>query len=290
MGIQERIKQATCRVDSGGDQLGSSFWVEEGVLLTAAHVTEVAQRGSVKVRTIHGAEIEAEVVYQDGNTEDSPGSDIAVLETDEMPDEGATLPINPDIPSIGTEVVWSGYARLIGESKIDRQRFGWGRVASEQYGEGNSTFFEVDGLFNPSHSGGPVVDTQSGEVVGVVSASAGGFERLEEEWEERIGMLQELFSLQQGSSGMLFRTYTYEEPEKALHDKAIFERLGLSVEMETNNDGDMQLQINTEEIPVAASQVQAELAKLLLDTAQATFQMGVGIASGGEALDGILNQ
>jgi V8-like Glu-specific endopeptidase len=290
MGIQERVKQATCRVDSGDAQLGSSFWIDEGVLLTAAHVTEVAKQGSVRVRTIHGDKIEAEVVYQDVNTEDNLGSDIAVLETDKMPDEGTTLPINPDIPPIGTEVVWSGYARLIGESKIDRQRFGWGKVASGQYGEGNSAFFEVDGLFNPSHSGGPVVDTQSGEVVGVVSASAGGFERLEKEWEERIGMLQELFSLQQGSSGMLFRTYTYEQPENALHDKAVFERLGLSVETETNNDGNMELQINTEEIPVATSQVQAELSKLLLDTAQATFQMGVGIASGGEALDGILNQ
>lgn len=290
MGIQERIKQATCRVDSGGEQLGSSFWVNNGVLLTAAHVTDVAQQDSVNLQTIHGAKIEAKIVYQDVNTEDNPGSDIAVLETDEMPEEATTIPINSDIPSIGTEVVWSGYARLIGEFKIDRQRFGWGRVASEQYGESNSTFFEVDGLFNPSHSGGPVVDTQSGEVVGVVSASAGGFERLEEEWEERIGMLQELFSLQQQSSGMLFRTYTYEVPEKALHDKAVFERLGLSVETETNNDGDMQLKINTEEIPVATSQIQAELSKLLLDTAQATFQMGVGIASGGDALEGILNQ
>jgi len=101
-------------------------------------------------------------------------------------------------------------------------------------------------------------------------------------------MLQELFSLQQGPSGMLFRTFTYEEPENALHDKALFERLGLSVDTDTDDDGNMELQINTEEIPIAAGQIQAELGKLLLDTAQATFQMGVGIATGGEALEEFL--
>lgn len=288
MNIQEKIRQATCRVDSGGEQLGSSFWVEEEVLLTAAHVTEIAQKDSVMVRTAHGNKIETEIVYEDMNTEDNPGSDIAILKAGEMPDESTMLTFNPDIPCIGTEVVWSGYARLIGESTIGRQRFGWGRVASRQYGE-NSTLFEVDGLFNPSHSGGPVVETTTGDVVGVISASAGNFETLRQEWEDRIARLQGLFNLRQGSPGMLFRTYTYEKPEEALQDKQIFERLGLAVEMKTNDKNNMQLKINTEQIPVAASQLQAELAKLLLDTAQKTFQMGVGVASGGDALDEILN-
>jgi len=60
--IQEKIRQATCRVDSGGEQLGLSFWVEEEVLLTAAHVTEIAQKDSVTVRTAHGKKIETELV------------------------------------------------------------------------------------------------------------------------------------------------------------------------------------------------------------------------------------
>jgi hypothetical protein len=288
MPLQETIRKATCRVDSEGEQLGSSFWVNENMLLTAAHVTEAAQQNSIAVRTVEGELLDAQVVRQDVNTDSNPGSDMALLETNEMPNLYETLPLNTNIPSIGTELVWSGYARLFGESKIDRQRFGWGRVASKEYGENDGTFFEVDGLFNPSHSGGPVVVSETGQVVGLVSASAGGFERLEQEWTNRIEMLQELFSLQQGPSGMLFRTFTYEEPENALRDKALFERLGLSVDTDTDDDGNMQVQINTEEIPIAAGQIQAELGKLLLDTTQATFQMGVGIATGGEALEEFL--
>lgn len=60
--------------------------------------------------------------------------------------------------------------------------------------------------------------------------------------------------------------------------------MGLRVDLETDDKGNMKIVINTEEIPIAAGQVQAELAKLLLDTAQSTFQMGVGIATGGEHL------
>ena len=288
MPLHQKIRKATCRVDSGGEQLGSSFWVGDNMLLTAAHVTEAAQKDSIVVRTVEGELLDAHVVHQDINTDSNPGSDIALLETNEMPDVCETLSIKTSIPSIGTEVVWSGYARLFGEPKIDRQRFGWGQVASVEYGEDDGVFFEVDGLFNPSHSGGPVVVSETGQVIGLVSASAGGFEELEQEWIGRIEMLQELFRLQQRPNGMLFRTFTYEEPENALHDKELFERLGLGVDTDTDNDGNMQLQINTEEIPIAAGQIQAELGKLLLDTAQATFQMGVGIATGGDPLEEFL--
>jgi len=153
MSISDTIREATCRVDSKGEQLGSSFWVDENMLLTAAHVTEAADQNSIVVRTVKGESLDAQVVHQDVNTDSNSGSDIALLETTEMPNIYETLSINTSIPSIGTEVVWSGYARLFGESKIDRQRFGWGQVASKEYGENDGVFFEVDGLFNPSHSG-----------------------------------------------------------------------------------------------------------------------------------------
>lgn len=286
--VEKIIRLSTCRIDSAGEQLGSCFWVDDNQLLTAAHVTEAAEQGSITVRTSEGETIEGEVIREDLNTDENPGSDIAVIKTEEQPDKFETLPINKDLPSIGTDVVWSGYARLMGESKIDRQRFGWGKVASVDYGNNEGSFFEVDGLFNPSHSGGPVVVAETGQVVGVVSASAGGFERLKQEWTKRVNLLQELLSLSKNAGGMMFRTYTYTQPEDAIKDKALFEQMGLSVESDTDDEGNMTLQIDVEEIPVAASQIQSELAKLLLDTAQATFQMGVGIASGGPPLDKII--
>ena len=284
MSLQDRIKKATCRVDSDGQQLGSSFWVDENRFLTAAHVTEAADQGSISIKTFDGESIEAQVVYQDLNHDDDPGSDLALLETNAKPERYDILGINTEIPPIGTDVTWSGYARLIGEPQIERQRFGWGKIASEGYGGDSSSFFEVDGLFNPSHSGGPVVRTESGEVVGVVSASAGGFEKLEEQWTYQVSKLQELFRLHQHSPEMLFSTITYEDPELAIEAQRTFTELGLDIESDTDEQGNIMLRINTEQIPIAAGQVQAELGKLLLDTAQATFQMGVGIASGGDEI------
>ncbi|WP_160113897.1 S1 family peptidase [Halobellus limi] len=284
MSVENKIRDATCRVDSRGSQLGSAFWVDSNLLLTAAHVVEASPDETVSIRTVDGESFQADIVKKDVNTDQNSGSDLALLEADVPPEDYEVLPMNTEIPSIGTEVLWSGYARLVGEPKIDRQRFGWGRVASTEYGEGEGSFFEVDGLFNPSHSGGPVIDNASGNVVGVVSASAGGFGDVEQKWTEQITQLQELFKLQSSSDGMLFRTYEYEDPGRGIQAKTVFQSMGLNVDSDVDDDGNIHLQINTEEIPLAAGKIQAELAKLLLDTSQATFQMGVGIASGGSFL------
>ncbi len=280
MNTHTKAKRATCRVDGDSEQLGTAFWISEQHLLTADHVA--GANDDLRLTTNNGDVLEGEIVKR---SEDSgiKGADVALLRTSVTPDDVEILSISPTIPEIGSEVIWSGYARLFGEDEIERQRLGWGRVASEPYRDLQGLFFEVDGLFNPGHSGGPVIVEKTGDVVGVVSASAGDFEKLTQEWTERVKMLQELFKLQQ-SGGMLFRTFTYDDPKNAIHDQSVFQQLGLSVESKTDDDGRIQLKINTEEIPIAAGKFQAEMGKLLLDTAIATFQMGVGIASGGEPL------
>lgn len=287
MDIEEQIEKATCRVDAGNIQLGTAFWVDCERLITAAHVVEEIEDDTVTLQDAEGTSFEARVEYSDPNTVDKSGTDLALLSTKAAASDGG-LSLDSEVPSIGTELVWSGYARLFGESKIDRQRFGWGRVASREYEIGRGTFYEVDGLFNPSHSGGPVVDKETGEVVGVVSASAGEFDQLIDKWLERVRVLQGLFDLAKGG-GMLYRNYSYDNPEDALHDKTVFEDLGLNVDMESDDDGSITLRINMEEIPIQAGQVQAEISELLLETAQQTFQMGVGIASGGDVLDDFIS-
>jgi len=64
----------------------------------------------------------------------------------------------------------------------------------------------------------------------------------------------------------------------------IFDRLGLEYDQEINDDGNYEISINTEQVPIRAGQIQGEISNLLLDTAQKTFQMGVGISSGGDEL------
>jgi len=283
MGIEEQIRSATCRVERTRSQ-GSAFWVADGHLITAAHVVANNDSDDITVQTHNGEALDADVIYADQNTAKDPGSDIAVLSTDSFPGECQSLSVSSTIPDIGMNVVWSGYARLVGEDPIDRQRFGWGRIASLSYPSGDGAFFEVDGLFNPSHSGGPVVNEETGEVVGIVAQSAGSFEDLYEQWEEKVETLTGLFRLSEQSQGMMYRNFSYADPGKAVHDMAVFDRLGVEYEQEVNDDGNYKISVNTEQIPIAAGRVQAEISELLLDTAWKTFQMGVGIASGGDEL------
>lgn len=287
---EQIIRKATCRVDQGGSQLGSSFWVDDQYLVTAAHVVEEVTDNNFTIKTFDGEIIGVEVVASDPGRPETSGSDLAVIKADQTPDQCETLDIEVTVPPIGTEVLWSGYARLFGEKdQTDRQRFGWGNIASETYGNNSGDFFEVDGLFNPSHSGGPVVDVETGNVVGIVSASAGEFTALESSWSDLVGRLTSLFNLRRHGDAMMHWGWEYSDPGEAFQNKRILEDLGLNPEVDTSGEN-IKLEFRPEEIPIQAGFVQAEISKLLLKTAQSTFQMGVGIASGGEPLQEMLSQ
>jgi len=283
MAVEEDVQAATCRVNAARGQ-GSAFWVAKNHLLTAAHVVIGSKSGNLTVRTHSDTVLQADVLYQDQSTRENPGSDMAVLTTPKHPEECQTLPVSSTVPEIGAKVTWSGYARLVGEEPLDRQRFGWGRIASEPYPNGDGTFFEVDGLFNPSHSGGPVVNEETGQVVGIVAQSAGSFEDLYEQWEEKVETLNGLFKLSRKFQGGMVRSMTYDDPGVAVHDMEIYDRLGVEYEQEIDDDGNYVITLDPDQIPIRAGQIQGEISELLLNTAQKTFQMGVGIASGGDEL------
>lgn len=294
MELIQKVKKATCRVDHGRQQIGSSFWVNDNLLATAAHVVDAAPEDTVTIQTFEGERFTAKTVYRDPNTRDDPGSDLAIIETSDQPGDHEILSIDSVIPPISTEVLWAGYARLFGEPKIDRQRFGWGRIASEEYAESNGTFFEVDGLFNPSHSGGPVIQNSTGQVIGVVSATAGGFDRLEEAWNNRVHDIQTLFNISKTISGDsmsgILTPLHYNDPGEAIKDQSTIENVGLNTKLEQRQQGEgLTLTVQPNEIPMRVTELQADTSELLLDTARSTFQMGVGIASGGDALGNLLS-
>lgn len=269
------VRAATCRVDAANRQLGTAFWIADRYLLTAAHVVTAANSNSLAVVTDDETCVSVQVADK------NRGADLAVLEAAERPDDIELLSVSAETPRIGTEVVWSGYAQLIGESKVNRQRFGWGPVASDSYDDDGGCFFEVDGLFNPGHSGGPVISQESGEVVGVVSASAGSFEQMLERWSDRVHRLKNLFKVTSDISGSHKTGFLgYDSVEDAVLEKDILEGFGLDVELVQQED-DILLRFDLNEASVLASKIQAEMTQTLLDVALETFQMGVGVASSG---------
>jgi len=286
--MENVIKASTCRVDADGKQIGSAFWVSDNHLLTAAHVATAQSENNLTVCTNTGEEREVEVIYSDSNTAENPGSDIAVLSAQNKPNDCKILPVSPNIPKIGQKVLWSGYARLFGEKdSIDRQRFGWGRVASEKYENGGGLFFEIDGNFNPSHSGGPVVHEASGEVVGIVSESAGDFTSVLEKVQNRIEPLTRIrdFLIQRRSiSGTFNQGFTYRDQEQATEDKNLLEELGFDINSKIDKNGRYVNYLDKGELAIRTSQLQADLSEILFRSLHGTVQMGIGVASGGPEL------
>lgn len=287
MAIENRIRKATCRVDQEGRQQGSAFWVSDNMLISAAHVLNQSQKDDATVRTFDGEVIDCDIEHINVSTIDNSGTDLALLSTDEVPEDFETLEIDQRIPTIGTEVIWSGYARLLGESKMERQRFSWGRVASTEYGKGDAQFFEVDGLFNPGHSGGPIISKDTEQVVGVVSASAGAFDNLEDAWNTRSKILTDALDLyrlvQESSDTGVFNTLTTADPVQGAQIQHTLDRIGMEYNATTEN-GKISVKFRAGEIPGYSGVILGQMSDLLLDTARNTFQMGVGIASGGSAL------
>lgn len=286
MSIEQEIQKSTCRIDKNGEQQGSAFWINDDKLVTAAHVVDNFAETGVNIRAPDGESISCAVTHNDPITSSNQGTDLALLEPAREPGDYGMLSIDANVPPIGTEVVWSGYATLFGEPRINRQRFGWGKIASEKYKKSNAEFFEVDGLFNPSHSGGPVVSKENEQVIGVVSASAGRFDKLEEKWFDRSNLLEEATDLYRKSTeegSGVYSTFTTTDPPNAAAIQHIFDRIGVNYEANTNGT-EISIRFLRSEIPGRFGAVLHEMADLLLETAHGTFQMGIGIASGGEPL------
>ena len=86
MGVDE-VRSATCRVDYNNQQIGTCFWVDQNHLATAAHVVDASPEDVVSVRTADGYTFNARVVFRDPHLETDPGSDLALIEALEQPDE-----------------------------------------------------------------------------------------------------------------------------------------------------------------------------------------------------------
>jgi tetratricopeptide (TPR) repeat protein len=157
--------------------MGSGFFINShGLLLTNAHVIEGSTRLYLYVQdqVIHSA---PEIVTVD------PDLDLAALRVKQANIE--TLALATEMPSEGTDVIAVGYPRITDILEMGfalHATVGTGLVGGLAQGRsrtkgGVAEFVQTTGILNFGNSGGPLVDTETGEVVGMVVTTVPYLER-----------------------------------------------------------------------------------------------------------------
>ena len=152
--------------------LGSGVIIDEdGLVLTAAHVVDTADR--IKVMLLDGRERSAEVITSSGVT------DLALIRIIDPPADLPTAPLgDSDKVKIGEQVFVIGSPYGLRHSLT----VGYlsGRRLKEDTPFGDIEFLQTDAAINQGNSGGPLLNLR-GEVIGIVShisSQSGGSEGL----------------------------------------------------------------------------------------------------------------
>ena len=154
--------------DLGLFQVGTGFAISATKFVTAYHNLNELDNGA-HINLVHPS-----MNTHTGRIVDySETADLAVIEIDSGINNFNPFTINENPPSLGSFCIWGGYANLVGETSSRRVRFGHGMTCSKPYGTDEVTFFEIDGIFNTGYSVSTVLNTETNQVVGVVSRSAG---------------------------------------------------------------------------------------------------------------------
>jgi S1-C subfamily serine protease len=154
--------------------LGSGVLVsEDGLVLTAAHVVQVADR--VLVEFVTGETVWAEVLSSE------PAADIALVRVERVP-EGAVVARlgDSDRVEVGDQVFVIGAPYGVGHSLSVGYLSGRHRGAALGGDLPLGEFLQTDAAINQGNSGGPMFN-RAGEVIGIVShimSQSGGFEGL----------------------------------------------------------------------------------------------------------------
>lgn len=183
-------RMATCKLIVKGDNFtgtGTAFLVSKnGLLLTARHCVvddddEVIDEITLnfdKVKEAGYDNLKASVVYLPNDKKD----DFAILKL-EKPVDIEPLKISSQIadPSLyNPDVKIIGYPAIVNTQSIDNKN----SVINYDLQE-DSTLFIIDEIF-VGYSGGPVIDKNTGEVIGIVSWKI--VESKNEFWNNYIGM------------------------------------------------------------------------------------------------------
>jgi len=158
------------RVSSGG--LGSGFLISaDGLIVTAAHVVQVADE--VSVRFVTGDVVTAKIVASD------PSADVALIKAERVP--AGIEPVilgDSDSAKVGDQVFVIGAPFGIAHS-LTAGHVSARRTPSQLFGGFEQVeILQTDTAINQGNSGGPMFNMR-GEAIGIVShilSSTGGFE------------------------------------------------------------------------------------------------------------------
>jgi len=158
------------RVSSGG--LGSGFLISaDGLIVTAAHVVQVADE--VSVRFVTGDVVTAKIVASD------PSADVALIRVERVP--AGIEPVvlgDSDTANVGDQVFVIGAPFGIAHS-LTVGHVSARRTPSQLFGGFEQVeILQTDAAINQGNSGGPMFNMR-GEAIGIVShilSTSGGFE------------------------------------------------------------------------------------------------------------------
>ena len=184
-------RMATCKIITKGDNItgiGTAFLVSKnGLLLTARHCVvddddEVIDEITLNFDKIKEAgydNLKASVVYLPTDKND----DFAVLKLEKPIDiEPLKVSSQIDDPSLyNPEVKVIGYPAIVNTQSIDNKN-----SVINYYFDRDTTLFLLANQLYPGYSGGPVIDQNTGEVIGITSKKI--VESTNEFWNNYIGM------------------------------------------------------------------------------------------------------
>ena len=138
---------------------GTAFFISKGgYLVTNHHVVENCD-ANVKIRYIREI-INAEIIANDRHL------DISLLKASNIRNN-KFLKLSNDEPEKLQKVIAVGYP--FGKFVSDDLKFTSGIISALKGPDDSSTMFQLDAALNPGNSGGPVVDEETGTLVGVAN-------------------------------------------------------------------------------------------------------------------------
>lgn len=144
---------------------GSGFLYKDSYIMTNEHV--IKNSNNYYIRYKNGDWSEANLVGSDIHT------DIAILEYDEKPSYADSLPVQINIPKTGQRVISLGAPSGLDNTVTSGIISGTERSVKIGTEFAIPDTIQTDTALNPGNSGGPLVSTSNGAVVGVNRATDG---------------------------------------------------------------------------------------------------------------------
>lgn len=165
-------------IDAAGDVVGVGWLAGPDLVVTCAHVVTQAgggPGGEILLRAYpHAADPGALVVsgvVDPGSWRGSDGEDVAFVTLTGAPTSMPPLLLDHARPADGREVILFGFPM----QALDRGHYGFGRVGGDVTGNAGQRLLQLTGCHEVTSgfSGGPVVDSVTGRVVGMVDSVPG---------------------------------------------------------------------------------------------------------------------